>query len=74
MNAQNYWSSLYSTSNFNGQTYLWGAWNDMNEPSVFSDSSDLEISQRGMPVHNVHIASDGTQYMHMWIHNAYGGL
>ena len=46
----------------------------MNEPSVFIDSSDLELSQRGMPVHNIHIASDGTQYMHMWIHNAYGGL
>lgn len=27
----------------------------MNEPSVFSDGSLEEISQRGMPVHNIHI-------------------
>ena len=73
-NGQNYWSSLYSTQKFHGQTYLYGAWNDMNEPSVFDSDSLEEINQRGMPVHNVHITADGTQYMHMWVHNAYGAL
>ena len=46
----------------------------MNEPSVFEDGSLEEINQRGMPVHNIHIAQDGTQFLHMWVHNAYGAL
>jgi mannosyl-oligosaccharide alpha-1,3-glucosidase len=73
-NGQTYWQSLYSTQKFHGQTYLYGAWNDMNEPSVFASDSLEEINQRGMPVHNIHIAADGTQVMHMWLHNAYGAL
>jgi hypothetical protein len=46
----------------------------MNEPSVFEDGSLEEINQRGMPVHNIHIAQNGSQYLHMWVHNAYGAL
>lgn len=34
-NAQEYWGTLYEYKNWPGQTYLWGAWNDMNEPAVF---------------------------------------
>jgi len=46
----------------------------MNEPSVFSDSSAEEIDQRGMPVHNIHIDTENKQFMHMYVHNAYGAL
>ena len=46
----------------------------MNEPSVFEDGSLEEINQRGMPVHNIHITQNGSQYLHMWVHNAYGAL
>ena len=58
-NAQQYAASLYWYKNFHGQTYLYGAWDDMNEPSVFADGSLEEISQRGMPVHNIHIDVNG---------------
>ena len=54
-NGAAYWGSQYYLKNFHGSSYLYGAWNDMNEPSVFSDGSLEEISQRGMPVHNIHI-------------------
>lgn len=46
----------------------------MNEPSVFADNSSEEINQRGMPVHNVHIDVEGNQFLHMYVHNAYGAL
>jgi hypothetical protein len=46
----------------------------MNEPSVFADGSLEEIEQRGMPVHNIHIDVEGNEYMHMYVHNAYGAL
>jgi alpha-glucosidase (family GH31 glycosyl hydrolase) len=58
-NAQNFWASQYWLQNFHGTSYLYGAWNDMNEPSVFADGSIEEIEQRGMPVHNIHIDVDG---------------
>lgn len=73
-NAQNYWAGLYSLKNFHGTSYLYGAWNDMNEPSVFADGSLEEIAQRGMPVHNIHIDQKGDQFWHMYVHNAYGAL
>jgi len=44
----------------------------MNEPSVFIDSTDLELDQRGMPVHNIHVNKAGQQFLHMYVHNAYG--
>lgn len=46
----------------------------MNEPSVFADGSAEEINQRGMPVHNIHIDNKGKQWLHMYVHNAYGAL
>jgi len=46
----------------------------MNEPSVFADGSLEEIAQRGMPVHNIHIDVEGNEFMHMYVHNAYGSL
>jgi mannosyl-oligosaccharide alpha-1,3-glucosidase len=73
-NAQKYWASLYAYKNFHGTSYLYGAWNDMNEPSVFADGSLEEIAQRGMPVHNIHIDINGNQFEHMYVHNAYGAL
>jgi len=80
--ASDYWGTLYSTKSFLGQSYLYGAWNDMNEPSVFAGDSLDEINQLGMPVHNVHTYAKGTsssnkessQVMHMFVHNAYGAL
>lgn len=73
-NAQKYWEGLYTYNSFHGQNYLYGAWNDMNEPSVFADGSLEEIEQRGMPVHNIHITTNNEQFMHMYVHNAYGAL
>ena len=46
----------------------------MNEPSVFSDGSLEEITNRGMPVHNIHIDVNGNQLKHMYVHNAYGAF
>jgi len=43
-NGQQYWASQYYTKNFHGTSYLYGAWNDMNEPSVFADGSAEEIN------------------------------
>jgi alpha-glucosidase (family GH31 glycosyl hydrolase) len=47
-------------------------WNDMNEPSVFKGS--VEIEQLGMPMNNSHFKADGTKVEHRWLHNAYGAL
>jgi alpha 1,3-glucosidase len=73
-NGAAFWGSQYYLQNFHGSSYLYGAWNDMNEPSVFADGSLEEISQRGMPVHNIHIDNMGNQFLHMYVHNAYGAL
>jgi alpha-glucosidase (family GH31 glycosyl hydrolase) len=56
-NAADYWKSLYLRKNFKGTNYLYGTWNDMNEPSVFADKD--EIDQLGMPMNNTHIMTDG---------------
>lgn len=34
-NAAAWWGSLYQYGKFLGTNYLFGTWNDMNEPSVF---------------------------------------
>lgn len=67
-NAQDFWGSLYLRSNFVGSNFLYGTWNDMNEPSVFHDDYN------GMPMNNTHIQADGTIVQHRWVHNAYGAL
>jgi len=71
-NAADFWKSLYLFKNFKGTNYLYGAWNDMNEPSVFKNTT--EIDQLGMPMNNTHIQADGTIVQHRWVHNAYGAL
>jgi alpha-glucosidase (family GH31 glycosyl hydrolase) len=71
-NAAEFWKSLYLRKNFKGSNYLYGTWNDMNEPSVFNNST--EIDQMGMPMNNTHIQADGTIVQHRWVHNAYGAL
>jgi len=71
-NAADFWGSLYLRKNFLGTNYLYGTWNDMNEPSVFKETD--EIDQMGMPMNNTHILKDGTVVEHRWVHNAYGAL
>ena len=71
-NAADFWGSLYARNKFVGSNYLYGTWNDMNEPSVFKDS--LEIDQLGMPMNNTHITEKGQVVEHRWVHNAYGAL
>lgn len=42
VNAQHFWSSQYLFENFKGSSYIYGIWNDMNEPSVFKGSVEIE--------------------------------
>ena len=41
-NAQEFWKGLYTYNSFNGTNYIYGMWNDMNEPSVFKGSVEIE--------------------------------
>jgi len=56
-NAQNFWKSLYRYDNFLGSDFIYGTWNDMNEPSVFKGTEEIE--QLGMPMNNTHITKSG---------------
>jgi alpha-glucosidase (family GH31 glycosyl hydrolase) len=56
-NAQEFWGSLYLRSNFLGSNYLYGTWNDMDEPSVFNPNIP---NSNTMPMNNNHIQADGT--------------
>ena len=67
-NAQQFWAGLYSTEKFLGSNWMYSAWNDMNEPSVFTTST------KTMPLDAIHVKADGTMYQHRDVHNAYGGL
>jgi alpha 1,3-glucosidase len=58
--------------NFKGSNYLYGTWNDMNEPSVFNDPTVQ--AQAGMPLNNTHFTTDGKMVRHRDVHNAYGAL
>ena len=66
VNAQDFWANLFSQ--FEGSNYLYSAWNDMNEPSVFDTAS------KTMNLNAVHVKADGTMVEHMDFHNAYGAL
>ena len=66
VNAQEFWADLYSQ--FEGSNYLYSAWNDMNEPSVF------DTSTKTMDLHAIHVKADGTKVEHLEFHNAYGAL
>lgn len=67
-NAQEYWGNLYSMDQFVGSNHLYHAWNDMNEPSVFSEPT------KTIPEAAIHIKRDGTQVEHRDFHNAYGAF
>ena len=66
VHAQDYWADLYSQ--FEGSNYLYSAWNDMNEPSVF------DTATKTMDLHAIHVKADGTKVEHLELHNAYGAL
>lgn len=70
--ACDYWKDLFHPSVFRGTNYMYGVWNDMNEPSVYKSASDSH--QVGMPLDNTHMTIDGDILQHRWIHNAYGAL
>lgn len=70
--AQEFYQSLLHPSVFKGTNYMYGIWNDMNEPSVFKDNVKQE--QVGMPMTNTHVMKDGSIIQHRWLHNAYGAL
>ena len=67
-NAQEYWGGLYSYDKFIGSSKIYHAWNDMNEPSVFS------TAEKTIPGDSRHIKADGTVVLHRDMHNAYGAL
>ena len=64
--AQDYWKGLYDYSKFKGSTSIYHAWNDMNEPSVFSTTT------KTIPTDAKHIRTNGDQVEHREFHNAYG--
>ena len=70
--ACDYWKDLFHPSVFKGTNYMYGVWNDMNEPSMWK--SEENHKQVGMPMDNTHMTSDGDILQHRWIHNAYGAL
>lgn len=65
-NAQEYWSGLYAYDKFVGSTKIYHAWNDMNEPSVFSEES------KTIPTTAKHVRANGEMVEHRDFHNAYG--
>ena len=67
-NAQEFWGSLFSFEKFKGSNYMYSAWNDMNEPAVFSTPT------KTMPLTNIHVKADGSMYEYRDIRNAYGAL
>ena len=67
-NAQDYWANLFSKFDTQGSGYLYSAWNDMNEPSVF------DTATKTMKLDAVHVKTDGTKVLHEDFHNAYGAF
>ena len=47
---------------------MYSAWNDMNEPAVFSTPT------KTMPLSTIHVKADGSMFEYRDIHNAYGAL
>ena len=52
-NAQDYWAGLYDYNKFKGSSSIYHAWNDMNEPSVFSEDS------KTIPTNAKHVRANG---------------
>jgi len=67
-NAQEYWGNLYQYDKFVGSSKIYHAWNDMNEPSVFS------TPEKTLPSDARHYKADGRVLLHRDVHNAYGAL
>ena len=67
-NAQEFWSGLYDYKKFVGSSRIYHAWNDMNEPSVFSTTS------RTVPKTAKHVRANGEIVEHREFHNAYGAM
>ena len=65
-NAQEFWGDLYDYGQFKGSTKIYHAWNDMNEPSVFSTTT------KTIPTDAKHVRANGEQVEHREFHNAYG--
>ncbi|XP_056636598.1 neutral alpha-glucosidase AB-like [Diorhabda sublineata] len=64
--ARNYYSNWYSYDKFvNSTSTLAGIWNDMNEPSVFDDSTE-----KSLPYDVLHYG----EVQHRDVHNIYGLL
>ena len=70
--AQEYYQSLFHPSVFKGTNYMYGIWNDMNEPSAFKSKTNQD--QVNIPMNNTHVLKDGSIIQHRWLHNAYGAL
>lgn len=66
--AHKFWRSLYQTDYFTGTNSLYGAWIDMNEPSVraFEDNT--------MPKTAFHVLGDSWKVLHRDTHNVYGHM
>ena len=65
-NARAYWATRYDYEKFKGSTHIYHAWNDMNEPSVFSEES------KTIPTTAKHRRANGEMVEHREFHNAYG--
>ena len=65
-NAQAFWKK--QMREMEGTNDLYSFWNDMNEPSVFSEK-DL-----AMPLDNLHVRRNGSWVSHGELHNLYGSL
>lgn len=65
-NAQEFWGDLYDYGQFRGSTKIYHAWNDMNEPSVFSTET------KTIPTNAKHVRYTGEIVEHREFHNAYG--
>ena len=66
--AQEYWGNLYQYNKFVGSSKIYHAWNDMNEPSVFSEET------KTLPNLARHYKADGTLVYHRDFHNGYGAF
>lgn len=68
--GQNFWASMFNYDKFKGSTKIYHAWNDMNEPSIFS--SDEKTESLTLPTTTKHIRPSGEVVEHREFHNAYG--
>jgi mannosyl-oligosaccharide alpha-1,3-glucosidase len=65
--GSDYWANLFNYESFRGTSQNYGAWIDMNEPSVFDGPEGI------LPKKVLH-SINGTDRHHRDVHNAYGHL